>query len=1220
MLSRRIFVKSLTAALGCVWSGASRIVALGGWRGPSDGGGIVDGFSSDWKPCGRVKHRHLDNSVIVQDGFFLGAKAWQDCAFSFEAQAPEGVKQAQIWAGIKCRNRDCRYVFALRGGNNDDIYLARYGPEGAAKFLGIAPLGFRPVSGTWYRIRAVSRGNRLLIYLGDETLPRLNVVDKETPWSEGRVSIGGGWLPAEFRAIDTQALTAEQARAIDAAGDAVWQPASPDKQHLRVEQRDRYRPIRVADSTEPRFEHSLDGDWLFLPEHELAAGVSPESEVLDDSQWHVIGVPNFWTPTLSWLHGEIGFPELRGVSASKGICDKYYEEELRRLDGYTFDWRKTKGAWYRQYIDLPASAADRRYEVCFDAIAKVSDVWLNGTKVGSHVGMFGEVRCDITHAAKTGRNVLVVHAQGARHAAPVKDAVVGVAVTVEVTDAMLNSLPHGMYPADAGGIWQPVRLVVTREVNIDDVFVVPNLNGLEFELSIRNSGASSLPVDVAYAIRSRADGSLLHEDRKAASVTATAGSATLRMATPRLEPKLWWPHDPQLYELEITLSANGDALDRLSTSVGFRTFKAEGGKLLLNGRPFWLRGANHFPHALRPNDSELAKRFMALAKAGNVVATRSHTVPFTSCWLTAADEAGIAVSFEGTWPWLMLEGPPPSAELLQAWKSEFLAMIRKFRNHPSIILWTVNNEMKFAVLGRKNPDLLKQKWEILSDTVRAMRAVDPTRPVVCDSSYCRKEVGPEYQNLIAPSNFDDGDIDDSHRYPGWYDPSFYHYFNGEFGRSLHYPGRPLISQEMSTGYPRNDDGHPVRFYLFQHHTPQSLVGNEAYENRDPAIFLKRQAFMTKELAETIRRTNRAECSGILHFAYASWFQDVWNAGSVRPLFTYDALRTALQPVLISAELYGRHFYSGARPEIRVCVANDAEHGGALHDCKIVWQIEKDKQVWASGSKRVADISYYSNLWDSIKIEIPNAPEAGRSDAVLALKFEANGKVCSENAYDIAVVNRAWAMQGPGCPVALVGSAGNLSPDHWLARARQVSKIGNVHPDEVLVLIDAEEILKESSAASQLRRFIAGGGRALLLHPGSRLPAVFPEQVQSFRTCPGEIAHMHIPESPVFDGIEPLDLAWFDMGAERLPRACQGAYRLAPNREDATMLAELVDIHGYLKTPADLARISGSPLAELRIGEGKAFASEMMLLEPVNDPIAARLLGNMVRALQPVSAS
>jgi hypothetical protein len=158
----------------------------------------------------------------------------------------------------------------------------------------------------------------------------------------------------------------------------------------------------------------------------------------------------------------------------------------------------------------------------------------------------------------------------------------------------------------------------------------------------------------------------------------------------------------------------------------------------------------------------------------NGFSTLCHCVPCMT-WLNAADEGGMRVSFEGTWPWLMLQGEPPEANLLEIWKDEFASLVRKHRNHPSLIFWTVNNEMKFEVFDKKNPERLREKWEILSDMMKTIRSIDPTRPAACDSSYCRQEVAAEYEDLIRPSGFDDGDIDDAHGYYGWNDPSFFHF-------------------------------------------------------------------------------------------------------------------------------------------------------------------------------------------------------------------------------------------------------------------------------------------------------------------------------------------------------------------------------------------------------------------------------------------------------------
>ena len=188
---------------------------------------------------------------------------------------------------------------------------------------------------------------------------------------------------------------------------------------------------------------------------------------------------------------------------------------------------------------------------------------------------------------------------------------------------------------------------------------------MDFEVTVLNAAKPARDISISYTITSAADGTVLYSAKDAAVRTIGSSAEVLHLTTPNLSPKLWSPYEPHLYELEITLTVGNIILDRHKTTFGFRTFAVDKNRLMLNGRPFWLRGANHFPNALRPNDGDFAKHFYAVCEAGNVVATRSHTVPYSSRWLDAADEAGMAVSYEGTWPWLMLEGDLPSKELLR---------------------------------------------------------------------------------------------------------------------------------------------------------------------------------------------------------------------------------------------------------------------------------------------------------------------------------------------------------------------------------------------------------------------------------------------------------------------------------------------------------------------------------------------------------------------------
>jgi hypothetical protein len=108
--------------------------------------------------------------------------------------------------------------------------------------------------------------------------------------------------------------------------------------------------------------------------------------------------------------------------------------------------------------------------------------------------------------------------------------------------------------------------------------------------------------------------------------------------------------------------------------------------------------------------------------------------------------------------------------------------------------------------------------------------------------------------------------------------------------------------------------------------------------------------------------------------------------------------------------------------------------------------------------------------------------------------------------------------------------------------------------------------------------------------------------------------MHVPESPVFTGIEPLDLSWFERGDGRLPIACTGVFRIATGRADTVGLAWQCDLHAYLKNASEINAVSGSPLVEIRAGKGILIASEMNYESARIDPIAERLLNNLIHYL------
>ena len=502
-------------------------------------------WQNDFSNQGEILKTVGRGECSIADGVFrskgsyacFGNPEWKNYSMSFKARAPKGAEQVQIWAGFRAYNRFDRYVAGIKGGLQDDVYLMRTGYMGTDEFMGVRPLGFHPVPGEWYSMKVEVCGNRIRVFVNGEKEPYIDVVDKNANLvPSGEVTLGGGWIETEFDDLIVTLLPDNYLKNVKAA-EYRMAATSQQKEAKRRRERANYKAVMVNDIKPDRTEISLDGDWLFMPEYQLDDKAKAVSATTDDEDWHVMQVPNFWNPIRIWLHGET-MPTPNGPNP-KGVSDTYYQQETDRCEGYTFDYRKTGTAWYRQWLELPTDIKGKQLTLSFDAVSKMAEVYVNGQLAGSNVGMFGDFQVDATDFLHPGRNVVVVK--------------------------------------------------VTRDI----------------------SGAAA---------------------------------------------------------------QTSDAMENYYSSV------RKDGFLYLNGRKFWMRGGNHIPFAICPNDSILADKFMQLMKAGNVQSTRTHTTPWNELWVSAADRNGIAISFEGTWSWLMIHSTPiPHKNVLDLWSSEWLYRFRRFR-------------------------------------------------------------------------------------------------------------------------------------------------------------------------------------------------------------------------------------------------------------------------------------------------------------------------------------------------------------------------------------------------------------------------------------------------------------------------------------------------------------------------------------------------------------
>ena len=928
-------------------------------------------WQNDFSNQGEILKTVGRGECSIADGVFrskgsyacFGNPEWKNYSMSFKARAPKGAEQVQIWAGFRAYNRFDRYVAGIKGGLQDDVHLMRTGYMGTDEFMGVRPLGFHPVPGEWYSMKVEVCGNRIRVFVNGEKEPYIDVVDKNANLvPSGEVTLGGGWIETEFDDLIVTLLPDNYLKNVKAA-EYRMAATSQQKEAKRRRERANYKAVMVNDIKPDRTEISLDGDWLFMPEYQLDDKAKAVSATTDDEDWHVMQVPNFWNPIRIWLHGET-MPTPNGPNP-KGVSDTYYQQETDRCEGYTFDYRKTGTAWYRQWLELPTDIKGKQLTLSFDAVSKMAEVYVNGQLAGSNVGMFGDFQVDATDFLHPGRNVVVVK--------------------------------------------------VTRDI----------------------SGAAA---------------------------------------------------------------QTSDAMENYYSSV------RKDGFLYLNGRKFWMRGGNHIPFAICPNDSILADKFMQLMKAGNVQSTRTHTTPWNELWVSAADRNGIAISFEGTWSWLMIHSTPiPDKNVLDLWSSEWLRVMKKYWNHPSVFFWTVNNEMKFYDLDA-DMERSKEKFRIVSDVVKGMRELDPTRPVCFDSNYLHSKAlrrfGQDFLNTV-----DDGDIDDNHAYYNWYDFSLFRFFNGEFQKQFKSPGRPLISQEMSTGYPNAETGHPTRSYQLIHQNPYSLIGYEAYDWADPMHFLKVQSFITGELAETLRRTNE-QVSGIMHFAYMTWFRQCYNYKNIQPYPTYYAMQRAMQPVLVSAELWGRNLYAGEKLHTRIYVVNDSEDGRDLLPMALNWSIVDEKgKILASGTEQFPAVEYYGRKYIEPAIVMPSVLPSDKMNVKNIAKVSENKKIVLLDKDNTSAVLDFLQVK--------------------YQKASSVKELVQIKRKADLCIISG---LKECTDDEKtlLRTYQQKGGKLLLLNSKEIAKKVYPEHITGWIIpTEGDIVVMERDDAPVFDGIGVLDLRYFN---------------------------------------------------------------------------------------------
>lgn len=950
----------------------------------------------------------------------------------------------------------------------------------------------------------------------------------------------------------------------------------------------------------------LTGHWPYKPGYAIGADEHPESDPKQDG-YVPVPVPQILSRIRWWLDDSKDF-------------EKFEDNRLKNLG---FDTEKAEDGWYRQWIDVPQLPTGKHLFVEFDGVAMRSKAFCNGQPLGEHAGMFSRFGFDLTPHLKAGRNLLAVYVSMEK--TPANSTPLGEAVTVNLTASKVLTMSKGMFgPLSPGfpnraydlhGIWQPVRLEIHGDAKINDAWFNPSLDGADVKVEARSlASARSATLSATWTDAATGEKFASAGPVKIDLKPNEAASQTMQLRN--VKPKLWTPATPNLYKLEVTLAADdGTPLDSWTHEVGFRTFEVKGTQLYLNGHPYWLRGANQLPYGKNPTDPALAKKLIQQLHDNNIRVTRTHATPWNEAWLTAADEIGLGVSIEGIRPWALVGkiGPCPPDQF-KLWLDENADVIRRGRNHPSVLIWTVGNEMMLR--DADNPE----KWKQLSEVVKQTRELDPTRPVVCSSTYARDEK--LYTKVIKPNGFDDGDLDDVHYYRGWYSASPFvtdSTFAKEAKDRGSLPPRCFIGQEMAAGYPDLDTGLPVLRYTRDILAPQAWVGVNAYPGSDPAIFLEHVRAANKRWAEQLRFQRTDHTSGFILFSAECWFKHSYDPQTAQPYAAIlEGVKQAYEPVGLALETGRRRFFDGENVATSVFVTNDDEGLRDLDNLTLQFELKDAEPAEAaraglapqapsfpprmppaaslhaeSGSS--FSLPYYKAAKIPIRLDFS---AVSRSRRVLVVRLMQGEREISRTSDIIEL----FPSSHPG------GDAGPFG-FHLETLGPEMRQFFENPPGKGF----GTSWYGPGSDLGKAKAEAEAGKTVILFSPGKAAVDAFPDDILDAKDDVGEYADWApIAGTALAADLQPMDLKWW--GRKDDWRCCvlTASHRLKPGGK-ARELVRFIPAHSYIsadKVPQQY-RVA---MFEIPVGKGRVWVCDLDLEASVSvDPAAALFARNLLKA-------
>lgn len=479
----------------------------------------------------------------------------------------------------------------------------------------------------------------------------------------------------------------------------------------------------MALQAQERSKVNINIDWLYLENN-----TNDINDALAQDEWQKIDLPHSWNA-------------LDATDLNPGY--------------------RRSGSWYKKELNVPNVVLDQTYQLYFEGVNIESEVYVNGKKVGGHTGGYIGFTIDITDAISEGNNDILVRADNGYNPEVIPS---------QKSDFFIF-----------GGITRDVWLVSLPKIYLSNLKITtPQVSAKNAELQATVSVSNP---DNNANLKVKA--SLLDANGKTVkSSTFDVTDNTSEIKFNKIKnPKLWDTDTPNLYTLSVELAEKGKVKDKIYERVGFRWFEfKDHGAFYLNGKRLLLRGTHrHEEHAGvgAAMTNAMHRKDMELIKDMGTNFVRLAHYPQDPEVYKACDELGLLVWDELPW----CRGGLGN----DAWKSNTKTMLKEIinqnYNHPSIILWSLGNEI-YWLPDFENGDNRENINTYLKELNDYAHELDPSRKTAIRKYY----EGADIVDVFSPSIWSgwySGSYKSYQKAIDQYKVEYPHFLHAEYGGSSH---------------------------------------------------------------------------------------------------------------------------------------------------------------------------------------------------------------------------------------------------------------------------------------------------------------------------------------------------------------------------------------------------------------------------------------------------